>query len=267
MGTTKNQDTMDSQTARTIIFRAMLGDQPLPTPAAIEQARATLHADAVAQATLDELVDVVTRIPTLVDDALRDRLQGYIAAQLAGQEVAVAFADIRRALDRNVVLAEEYALLYETMQAEMQASLPIPTHISAPNLAFLPKQQPSQPLPIHATRWWLQWWHSLREWPHLHKPLFPRLQPSLLQPIIALLLFVTLTVGSWVASPRLIRVWQATPTPTATQSSQGAFLKKQLELDAQLPLSVNTHLAPEQPITPVCLTARMGAFDRRICSI
>ena len=259
---TKNQRTMESQTARTIIFRAIMGDQPQPTLEAIEQARATLRADAVAQAALNELVSVVTRTPATLDDALRNRLQHYIAAQLAGQEVIVAFADIRRALDRNVVLAEEYALFYETMQAEAEATLPMPAHIPALSLAFLPKQPP-QPLPTHATGWWLQWWQSLLKWPHLHKPLLVRLQP-----IIAFLLFITLTVGSWVASPRLVNLWQATPTPTATQSSQGAFLKKQLELDGQLPpLPVNIRLEAERPLIPVCLVARTGAHERRVCSI
>lgn len=126
------------QAARHLLFRALIGATPAPTIAEITQARASLADDSAAQATLDELLAVITRTDRTPPSQWYDQLHAYAAAQLAGQGNAPEFAPTRRLLDADVALAEEYALLYETLRTEAAGQLPQPVVTPAADLSFLP---------------------------------------------------------------------------------------------------------------------------------
>jgi hypothetical protein len=73
-------------------------------------------------------------------DAVLDRLDAYIAAQLGGADYATRWPDIAWHLDSCVDCAEAYALHYEARLAEQRA--PDPQSIPAPDLSFLPGAAP-----------------------------------------------------------------------------------------------------------------------------
>src|SRR5690349_2965640 len=134
---------MNQDNSRTILFRAMLREQPAPLPAEIEHAKTMLSDDPTFQRDCAALVGVVLHKDQPEAEKWRTRLQVYVAAQLAGHAYTDEFADVRQVLDTDVALAEEYALLYPTMEAEARLAIPVPSAIPAPKFDFL---SPTTPL-------------------------------------------------------------------------------------------------------------------------
>jgi hypothetical protein len=124
------------------LFRAVLGDEPMPSPHELHEVTAYLRETSKFCAALDQVVRVIVCDKGTVTEGWHTRLQEYITAQLAGHGNEAAFADLRQQLDASVSLSEEYALLYETMQAELQGAVTMPAEISAPDLSFLPESAP-----------------------------------------------------------------------------------------------------------------------------
>ncbi len=133
---------------RSVLFRAILGETPTPTAEQIEQARRTLATDSEFQAAFDDLRRVVLATERTALADWYTRLHDYVTAQLAGTGDLAEFADVQRALDQNVDLAEEYALLYETLRAETLGALPQPHEIPPVDLSFLPRAKPAS-TPVH----------------------------------------------------------------------------------------------------------------------
>src|SRR4051794_469080 len=72
----------------------------------------------------------LTRMSTLSLDEARSRLPELVMAQMAGEDVESSFAYVLAALDRYPELVEEYALLAETMEADLgHGALPVPASI------------------------------------------------------------------------------------------------------------------------------------------
>lgn len=146
---------------RAVLFRAILGEAPAPTAEQIEEARRALATDSQFQAAVDDLRAVVLTTDRTASADWYARLHAYAEAQLVGKVDVAEFADVRHALDCNVALAEEYALLYETLRAEALGSLPKPYEIPSVDLTFLPQAkhtwptlqpQPQELLPAFANR-------------------------------------------------------------------------------------------------------------------
>jgi hypothetical protein len=129
--------------ARVAFFRALLGDEPAPTAEQLRTIKHSLTASPTVCAALDDLVSIIVRSKRTVDDRWRTRLHAYIMAQLDGRATDAEFADVRQALDASVELSEEYALLYETMQAERQNTVPLPLDMPGPDLSFLTQSGPA----------------------------------------------------------------------------------------------------------------------------
>ena len=70
-------------------------------------------------------------------DRCLSQLSDFVDAQLAGEPVETRFAWLIQHLDRCVACAEAYALVYESVLAEDNGRLPLPTSIPEPNLDFL----------------------------------------------------------------------------------------------------------------------------------
>ncbi len=66
-----------------------------------------------------------------------DRINAYIASQLAGQDYAFTFVATAVHLDSCPNCAAAYERLYELEYAAAQESLPHPTNLSAPDFSFL----------------------------------------------------------------------------------------------------------------------------------
>ena len=141
---------MNQDKARTILFRAMLHEQPAPLPVEIEHAKTTLSDDPTFQSDCAALVGVVLHKEPPEAEKWRTRLQAYVAAQLAGRAYIDEFADVRQVLDTDVALAEEYALLYTTMEAEACLAIPVPSAIPVPKFDFL-----LSATPFSTWRYWL----------------------------------------------------------------------------------------------------------------
>lgn len=141
---------------RAVLFRAILGETPAPTSEQIEHARRALASDSEFQAAFDELRAVVLDSARTATADWYTRLHAYAAAQLAGNVDVVAFADVRHALDSNVALAEEYALLYETLRAESLGALPKPYEIPPVDLSFLAQTNRTSTLVQRRPNWQLQ---------------------------------------------------------------------------------------------------------------
>jgi hypothetical protein len=65
------------------------------------------------------------------------QLDGYIAAQLSGQDYQARFPDVAVHLDACLDCAGAYARQYELALAEATDRLPHPDHLPRPNLSFL----------------------------------------------------------------------------------------------------------------------------------
>lgn len=128
--------------ARTTLFRAFLGDEPQPSPDEFKLLKRDLSSRLEFCAALDQLVRIIVQNKLSPNEGWRDRLQAYIAAQLEARADSADFTDIQQQLDGSVELSEEYALLYETMQAEQAGAITILADTPTPDLSFL-----AQPLP------------------------------------------------------------------------------------------------------------------------
>lgn len=74
------------------------------------------------------------------DEACQDclnRLDEYIATQLAGEDYLARLPDVATHLDACIDCAEAYARLYELEVAEAADNLPQPQQLSEPDLGFL----------------------------------------------------------------------------------------------------------------------------------
>ncbi len=75
---------------------------------------------------------------TLTHEAVQEQLPEYLEAEMAGEPVGKLFPDIKRHLDLCPTCAEEYAALLDLALMERADQLPMPPHIPAPDLSFLP---------------------------------------------------------------------------------------------------------------------------------
>jgi hypothetical protein len=237
----------------------------------VAQAETALNEDRITTAALDEMVDLVLQGPVRVSDEQRTQLEVYILAQLAGCTDLAEFAELRRALDQSVELAEEYALLFATLQAEALDALPRPQALPAPDLAFLPT-----PAPLVGHTPSTPWWQRMRRWGQKRLVNQPtrnpgqRPQPRLgLLPTFALLLMgLGLVAGVWSIQSQ-IGGWFQPGTPTVAYrpvKQQSAFFQQQLELEQELPNSVYFFL-PEEQLQPIgsCVSDVHSGLVAQIC--
>jgi hypothetical protein len=164
--------------ARGLLFHTLLGDTPPLAPEVLAQVKSLVASYTDVCAAFDELVRVIvsvekpatekaTQPATAVDGYLH--LHDYVEAQLEGRVYAAEFADLRRRLDKDVALAEAYALLYETLQAEQQDRLPTPAMIPPPDLTFLQRAAPPRPRLVSARQSSIAvaWRMAVAGWPWL----------------------------------------------------------------------------------------------------
>ncbi len=281
--------------ARAILFQSMIGEAPLPTRAAVAQAQVYLRGDAEFCAALDEVVSIILiNQRAMGKEDWRDRLQAYIAAQLDGRAYIHEFADVRRALDASVALAEEYALLYETMAREWQGTLPEPVDIpplnfSALNLPLpsapefdaptpattLPNphagevtaiSHPALPLPSLGKRWFTRVkpaWQTFSVWLNVDKC------GSVVQPIMVCLLMLAFVAGLWLTTQP--RATSSIVRPTArveTVKPEDAFSKMQIQLETPLPPVIKTtQSGPVDDDYYGCRFLRLTTFARSACKL
>lgn len=69
-----------------------------------------------------------------------EQLDGYVTAQLAGQDYAVRFPEVAAHLDACPDCAEAYGRLYELELAAATGRLPLPNRLPKPDLSFLAPQ-------------------------------------------------------------------------------------------------------------------------------
>jgi hypothetical protein len=181
---------LTDECARSALFRAFLNDEPRPTPDEFRAVKWHLGGDPAFCAALDQVVSIIVSKKVQenqpVNDEVRSRLQAYVAAQLEGRAIGREYADLQHQLDANVPLAEEYAILYETIQAEQLGQIPTPSETPGADLTFL-----DAPRSARAN------WLSVRA-PHPWST--PRLAPAL---VLALLLLALSASGLLLTLRRL----------------------------------------------------------------
>ena len=256
------------EVARATLFRAMLGEKPIPTAEEVVQAKILLNHSPEFRAGLDDLVNVVLLDKHPLEDHWRSRLQAYVAAQLAGAPSTAEFAEIKQRLDADVAFSEEYALLYETMQHEQQGTLPMPLAAPAPKLDFLSaaRKTPTQPVPKLA---WLPTLSRLKLIPsraffgsHLFG--FDRLG----QQAAVLFLCIALLLGLWrVAHPTNREQVDHAMKSVEDRSQSSAFFKSQMELETSSPAIMMTQFYETPQVVSECSQLRQTSFARNICKI
>lgn len=255
--------------ARSVLFRAQLGEEPIPTPEMIEQARIDLTHDAVACAALEKFAGVIAAVEIQPDEKWRDRLQVYITAQLAGHTDMTEFADVQQALDRSVALAEEYDLLYTVMAHEAQGTLPASPLPPPLHLDFLPTAT-RQPTAVEK--------HPIRPRRAYGLGLaagFPNLLPTnwfgRLTGVATLLILVgALLGGFWLTrqAPPASTVADNTTSTEQTQTGKAAFFDQQMQLeDTPSPLFTSWQLEQDNEDVYTCLVARQIGQIRRGCPL
>lgn len=70
--------------------------------------------------------------------ATLDQLEAFVTLQLDGGDYVAALPNVATHLDGCVACSQSYALLYHLLLAERTNALPVPQHIPAPDLSFLP---------------------------------------------------------------------------------------------------------------------------------
>ncbi|MCX6044478.1 MAG: hypothetical protein NT075_05145 [Chloroflexi bacterium] len=288
------------QEARAILFRAMVGEAPIPTAESVAQAKVDLRGDPEFHAALDELVSIIliTQRDMGKEDGAQEawhaRLQAYIAAQLDGQAYTSEFADVRRALDASVALSEEYALLYTTMEREWHGTLPVPLAIPPLNFAMtdlpafdspvleapapenalpepgfrdaIPVVQKIAPSPLLGSRWFT---YTKLAWEMLLEQLSFLKFGAVIQPGLVFVFTLVLVTGLWLAShPFGVNSITTGAYPIETIKRQDSFLKTQMSLETPLPTAVNTlHWGPIDEDYLGCRFLRPVAFARSICKL
>jgi len=250
--------------ARATLFRAILGEEPIPSAAEVAQARALLKHDPEFRAGLDELVSVILLAQHPKPEQARDQLQAYVAAQLTGQTALAEFAALRRQLDANVALSEEYALLYETMQREQQGTLSIPQNVPPLNLNFLPvaTQAPAE-------RTWRQTIKRLKV-PPVHAVSWSQLfRVGRLYPLAAgLFLCIALSFGIWrVAHPAKLVQVERTANHVENRAQPSAFFKLQMQIETASPSIMITQFYETPEVVGECPQMRQLSFVRNICKM
>ena len=255
--------------ARSVLFRAQLGEEPIPTPEMIDQARIDLAHDAVACAALEKFAGVIAAAELQPDEKWRNRLQVYITAQLAGYTDMTEFADVQQALDRSVALAEEYDLLYTVMAHEAQGTLPASPLPPPLRLDFLPTAA-WQPIPVEKPTVRPRRAYGLglvAGFPNLlSTDWFGRLTG-----VATLLVLVgALLGGFWLtrqAPPASTAANSTTPTEQI-QAGQAAFFDQQMQLeDTPSPLFTSWQMDQENEDVYACLAARQIGQIRRGCPL
>jgi hypothetical protein len=255
--------------ARSVLFRAQLGEEPIPTPEMIEQARIDLAHDATACAALAKFAGVIAAAEPRPDEKWRNRLQAYITAQLAGHPNMTEFADVQQALDRSVALAEEYELLYTVMTHEAQGALPASPQLPPLRLDFLPTTA-RQPTPAQK--------HTVRTRRAYRLGLvagFPNLLPTdwfgRLAGVATLLILVCALLGGfWLTrqAPLASTAADSTTSTEQTQTGQATFFDQQMQLeDTPSPLFTSWQTEPENKDVYTCLAARQIGQIRRGCPL
>ncbi|MDQ3248477.1 MAG: hypothetical protein M3Q45_04635 [Chloroflexota bacterium] len=253
--------------SRFILFRALMGEQPTPTPAALAEAKIDLTNDADACAALDELLDVIVAVEPTPNNEWRTQLQAYAAAQLSGQVDQAEFVGVRQALDRSVPLAEEYALLFETMQRERQATLPTPSVIPLPRLDFLPssvcppkteQRRPFLQRGLH--RLGLVAGLPLR----LPTPLLGRLAQT-----ASLLALVAVLAGGvwWVAQPTASQAPPNNILATPTRTEKRGFFDQQMQQEGLPAPAMVKHADPAGSAPDACTDQRQTGLTRKECPL
>lgn len=250
--------------ARATLFRALLGEEPIPPAAEVAQAKALLKHDPEFRAGLDELVNVILLAKHPRPEQARDQLQAYVTAQITGQTSLGEFAALRQQLDANVALSEEYALLYETMQHEQQGTLPIPQAAPPLSLDFLPIVTKAP-----AKRTWQQTIKRLKVTPApaiLWSQLF---RVGRLYPLAAgLFLCLALSFGIWrVAHPTKLAQVARTAHPVENRSQPSAFFKLQMQIETSSPTILITQFYETPEVAGECPSMRQISFVRNICKI
>jgi hypothetical protein len=264
-------NTLSTCQARATLFRALLEEAPIPSATEVAQAKVALNEDRATTAALDEMVDLVLQGPASISNKQRTQAEAYILAQLAGRTDLTEFAELRRALDQSVELAEEYALLFATLRAEALCAFPTPQGLSSPDLAFLP-----MPALLTSQTLTTPWWRRLGRWGQIRlaDPLMrsagrrPQLRLGLLPTFAILLIGMGMVAGVWSIQPH-INGWFQPGAPTLAYrpiKQQSAFSQQQLELEQQLPTSVYFFL-PEQQLQPIssCLGDMPSSLLPQIC--
>ncbi len=255
--------------ARSVLFRAQLGEEPIPTPAMIDQARAGLARDAAACAALSKFVDLISAPEPLPTEKWRNRLQVYIAAQLAGRADMTEFVDVRQALDRSVALAEEYALLYTVMAHEAQGTLPASPLPPPLRLDFLPTVTP-RPVAVEK--------HQVRQRRSYGLNLvadFPAwfttyLFGHLARATALLIIVGALLGGFWLTrqDPPTSTMLDSTTIMDQTQAVDHSFLEQQMQFeDTPAPLFASWQAEQENKDAYACLVARQIGQTRRECPL
>lgn len=258
-----------TQKARQLLFEALIGQTPSATAAELASARAAVSADPAACVALDELLQVIITTERTAPADWYDQLHRYAAAQLAGQGEQAEFAAIRQLLDADVKLAEEYALLYETLRAEATATLPQPVLLPAVDLSFLPgspQLAPAQPL---QPGWLVGQLQQLAHFSATFGRLFQQ-RGGLQQMATVTMLALVLLTGIWVTDSAMRRastVDHLTSQPTATVVGRN---------DPRVPeksLSERTNPPASQPgffeaqWYTVCVGTATGNMSRRGCPL
>lgn len=255
--------------ARSVLFRAQLGEEPIPTPEMIDQARIDLAHDAVACAALEKFAGVIAAAELQPDEKWRNRLQVYITAQLAGHIDMTEFADVQQALDRSVALAEEYDLLYTVMAHEAQGTLPASPLPPPLRLDFLPTAA-WQPIPVEKPTVRPRRAYGLglvAGFPNLlSTDWFGRLAG-----VATLLVLVgALLGGFWLTrqAPPASTVADNTTSTEQTQTGKAAFFDQQMQLeDTPSPLFTSWQMDQENEDVYACLVARQIGQIRRGCPL
>lgn len=74
----------------------------------------------------------LTKKSTLSLDEARSRLPELVMAELAGEDVERRYADVLAAIDQYPELTEEYALLVEAMESDLDESAALPAPAASP---------------------------------------------------------------------------------------------------------------------------------------
>ena len=256
------------QTARTTLFRAMLGEEPRPTAEEVEQVKAFLHESPEFHAGLDELADIVVLEKTITTAAWRTQLQAYVAAQLAGDTLSLEFDQLRQQLDASVELSEEYALLYETMEREAQGLLPVAVDIPPLNLDFLPAKVETEILPqTTPTRWWTKLVPVNLPWP-ISAPWPGHARLAWVASAIALfLLLLGVGLGLWDVTRPSSPALAVTPTAMESQPQPSAFFRLQMQLETSAPATSPVSSSEMAPELKQCTQIRQVSFARTLCKI
>lgn len=255
------------QAARTTLFRAMLGEEPCPTAEEVKQARTFLQAQPEFHPGLDELASIVVREKAYPSALWREQLQAYVTAQLAGSIPPTGFVELRQQLDASVELSEEYALLYETMEREVQGLLPVAVDIPPLSLDFLPTEAKVASLQPNHGRWWPKFTPANLPWP-LSAPWPGHVRWAWFAASVALFLLVLgVGLGVWDLTRSPAPPLAVTPQTQESQTQPSAFFRQQMQLETSSPATIPILSYEMIQEAKQCTPIRQSDFARKICKI